>query len=127
MKISRRSIPVFLLTLLLSIQWTACGSSDKEKSKHLPDDKMEAVLTDIYLAEAYASSIPVDSTLKPKPPKNLDSLALFYTVILDKHKISYDDFAKSMDWYRNNPGQLDSIYRHMQLHVEHMKDKLLQH
>jgi hypothetical protein len=115
----------FVGTLLLATALLAACGGNKKKQTHLPDDKMQALLTDIYLAEAYTSSLPVDTTVKPRPGKNLDSLAVFYKTILDKHGVTYTEFSQSMDWYRSNPGQLDSIYRHMQVDVERTKERLL--
>lgn len=83
---------------------------------------MQEILLDIQLAEAYNSMLKPDSNAAPnKPIKNIDSLAQYYNIILSRHKVTYSQFKESMDWYRQNPDKLDSIYAHIQPNLAKMK------
>jgi hypothetical protein len=73
---------------------------------------MEAILQDIHLAEAYSVIVNQDSVHKSNE-KNLDSLALYYSVIFRHHKTDEKEFEKSLQWYKQNPEQLDSVYAKM--------------
>lgn len=83
----------------------SCTEADKP---HLPREKMKDIITDIHLAEVY-STLVTDSLHRPTN-KNLDSLALYYKSILAHHKVSLGDFQNSVDWYMQNPKELDSAY-----------------
>ena len=78
---------------------------------HLSPEQMKDVLLDMHLAESYSTIAGPDSVRKLG--KNEDSLTKFYTVILHHHGVTTAQFIQSMDWYRDRPEQLDSIYSKM--------------
>jgi hypothetical protein len=73
---------------------------------------MTSILTDMHLAEAYSTMAGRDSTHKGQV-KNIDSLEHYYKDILAHYHLTQEAFDKSMNWYRSNPGQLDSVYSGM--------------
>lgn len=98
-----------LCSLILCAGLLAC----KEEKYHLPPDKMENVLLDIQLAEVYSTMAGFD-TVNNIPAKSNDSLAKYYREVLQHHNITLDQFKKSLDYYRQTPDQLDSMYNRVQ-------------
>lgn len=97
-----KKVSVCLLALLLLV---ACK---QDKNDHLPADKMEKVLIDIQLAEVYSTMAGKDSVHTEL--KNNDSLAVFYREVLDHHGLTLEQFEKSLDWYREHPDKLDTVF-----------------
>lgn len=67
---------------------------------------MQAILFDFATVENYAS-------LKMMPgaqEKNKDTLSKYYAQVLQKHKISREDFSKAMDWYLNHPEEAKIVF-----------------
>lgn len=95
----------YILLLLLPLAITACTP----KSDHIPPKQMKKIMLDINLAESY-SSISKKDTAHKIAIKNPDSLAFYYKEILAHYKISQQEFAQSMQWYKEHPEDLDSIY-----------------
>lgn len=79
---------------------------------HLSQEKMKAVLTDIHLAESYSIVVNQDSAHQGSD-KNYDSLAAYYQSIFKHHGISKTTFEQSLQWYKQNPAELDSVYTKM--------------
>jgi hypothetical protein len=96
----RKSLLVLGILCLLG----AC----RKPETHLPPDRMIPILADLHLADAYSNMIR-DST-HPNAEKNYDSLAVWTNQIFAKHKITAKEFTKSLDWYRNRPVELDSLF-----------------
>jgi len=96
-------------SLLLCLVFFSCK---QETGDHLPQDKMEKVMLDIQLAEVYSTMAGYD-TVTHVPLKNNDSLAKFYREVLQHHNISLDQFKQSLDWYRQHPNVLDTIYNNL--------------
>ncbi len=84
----------------------------EQGGSHLPRKVMKEVLLDISLAEGY--SIMVKDSLHPAGSKNYDSLAVFYKDIFAHHNITQQQFEESLDWYKENTSELDSVYALMQ-------------
>lgn len=78
---------------------------------HLPHDKMEDVLLDVVIAES-ASALP-QTNRNAMGTKNWDTLAVYYAAIMSKHNVTPEEFTKSMDWYRNNQAELDTVLGHV--------------
>jgi len=103
------AIPYALIIIILLFVASGC----KEKGgSHLPRKVMKEVLLDISLAEGY--SIMVKDSLHPAGSKNYDSLAVFYKDIFAHHNITQQQFEESLDWYKENTSELDSVYALMQ-------------
>jgi len=87
----------------------------------LSKEKMQAVLTDINIAEIYAT-MSEDST-HPRGEKNPDSLGLYYKIIFDHHGIKKEDFDKSLAWYKAHPDDMDTVVNRMMGVVEKWNTK----
>ncbi len=97
------------LPLLFLFVFAACI---RKETPPLPPQKMQAVLSDIHLAEVY--SLVINTTANPpQNGKQLDSLAKFYATILKHYKLSEKEFEQGLDWYKNHPEELDSVYQRM--------------
>lgn len=83
--------------------------------------KMKDILTDVHLAEAYSSLIVKDSVQKKVFNKNIDSLALFYKIILNKHQVTLTQFDEALQWYSLHPQLLDTAYASVVPILERMK------
>lgn len=95
------SITVYSLTL------TSC---DNEQQPPIPVTEMGNILFDLQVAEDYsigkfADSIPHGSE------KNTDTLAYYYAMVLQHHRLSLDQLQKALDWYYAHPTIMDSVYR----------------
>ena len=45
--------------------------------------------------------------------KNLDSLSAYYKDIFAHYHVTQAQFTESMDWYKNHPDDLDTMYNEM--------------
>lgn len=97
-------------------------SCQEVTTSHLPAQKMEEILLDIHLAEAYSTMVPKDSTVRITD-KNLDSLSVYYKEVFDSHNITRQQFLSSMKWYKEHPVELDSIYTRMIPRISEMEGK----
>ena len=77
---------------------------------------------DINIAEAF-SSVVRDSAHKPGA-KNIDSLAVYYASVFNHYKITSDQFNESLEWYKNHPDRLDTIYTSLLVNVTTLQNKL---
>ena len=110
----RKKVALVLCILALA---TAC----KNKAAHLPPGKMAPILAELHVADVLSSL--VKDSLHSGPEKNYDSLALWTKQILHKHEVSMIEFNQSMDWYRDHPQELDSLYASVIPILEKMKTK----
>lgn len=85
----------------------ASCKAPKEKPP-IPFGEMKELMFDIHLAETYSQGL--GDTTGNKFDKNYDSLAVFYSSIFKHHKITFDEFNKALEWYRERPAQMDSLY-----------------
>lgn len=95
--------PVILLCVCLSL---ASCSQDRPP---LSQSEMIPIVMDLHLADAFSTQVRRD-TSRPGYEKNYDSLSVWTLRIFAQHKISKDDFNTSMDWYRDHPDELKSLY-----------------
>jgi hypothetical protein len=79
---------------------------------HLNQFQMQHLLLDIQAAEAYCTIVTADS-IKKGNPKNIDSLAQYYTDIFAHYHINKEQFNQNLDWYKQHPGDLDSVYNNL--------------
>ena len=95
----KRLIPVFFSLIFL----TAC-TQDKVPAGIMKPDEMVPVLLDMHLVEGYmgSSSLGEDSLKKVASG--------YYTLVYKKHRLSKEQFRKSLDYYSRRPELLDSIY-----------------
>lgn len=97
--------PGLLLFILLL---AACNMQSQAP---IPAEKMQKVLMDLHFAETY--SMMVGDTSHKAKNKNYDSLAVYYHDILQHYKISEEELKKSLDYYRDNPEEMDTVYNRM--------------
>ena len=84
----------------------------KQGGSHLSEQKMEAVLRDIQLAESY-SMVLKNNAVAFSGGKDIDSLACYYKGILAHHQITDQQLEESLRWYVGHPDELDSVYTRM--------------
>lgn len=102
------------LTLLLFFLCSGLACAQKETQAPIASEKMGKILLDIHLAEAYSIGLGDSSESGPKRfEKNYDSLKLYYATILAHHQLSLDEFYTSLNWYRDHPGIMDTLYLDM--------------
>jgi hypothetical protein len=86
-------------------------SCKEKEAGHLPPELMQKVLLDVNIAEAYSTFVK-DSTYKGGM-KNLDSLAAYYKRIFDHHHITQQQFNTSLDYYKQNIDEFDTVYNRL--------------
>ncbi|MFT4062271.1 MAG: DUF4296 domain-containing protein [Edaphocola sp.] len=102
MKISIK-YPLPILLLLLQ-----CACKQPQETPPIPDATMAKLLADVHLAEIYSQGLGKDS--KNRVEKNRDSLSGFYISILKHYDVSYEDFEDALEWYKERPSEIDSLY-----------------
>ena len=94
-----------ILILLLTLSaFSAC----QRDSAHLSPSKMAPILAELHIADACSTMIR--DSLHPQTEKNYDSLAKWTAQIFARHNTSMKEFNQSMNWYRDRPLELDSLY-----------------
>ncbi len=96
---------VFIFQLLIFIGCGAAVTNNPivEVQPTIAADKMQAVLSDIHLAEGLLATVE-DKTERDKIIK------IYYGQILSKHKVSTADFEQSMQAYFRSPIKLAALY-----------------
>ena len=106
------------LAALLSVVCLACKS---KAGSHLPPKVMQKVLMDLNIAEAYSTL--VKDSLHKAGTKNSDSLGRYYTDVLGHYKITQGQFTESLNWYKDHPTEMDSMYTDMLAIATRMQSK----
>ena len=104
MNTSNRLFTIIIITG--TVLFTACKHAADDY--HLPRKDMQRLMMDINLAEAYSVSAK-DSLYKPGT-RNVDSLSSYYQEIFDHYHITKAQFSQSLNWYKEHPDELDTIY-----------------
>ncbi|MEO6830556.1 MAG: DUF4296 domain-containing protein [Chitinophagaceae bacterium] len=107
--------------LKLSMLFLLLLFSCKKPTEHLPPSTMAPVLAELHIADAYSTMLH-DSTGK-NALKNYDSLARWTAEIFNRHHVTMEGFNKSMDWYRDRPLELDSLFAKVIPILDTMKSK----
>ena len=97
------------LFLVVTLCFYCCSCQNEGVHSHLSRQKMQLLLEDIHLAEAYSRIVSEDSTATSRE-KNYDSLARYYQIIFSHYNITDKEFEQSLDWYKKHPEELDSTY-----------------
>lgn len=101
-----QTLKLFLLSWSLLLI-AACSNEETISQAPIAPEKMQAILLDIHTAEYYSQGLGKhDGTFL----KEHDSLAQFYTTILQHHQIDLAQFKSALDWYTQHPLLLDSVY-----------------
>ncbi|MBS1643937.1 MAG: DUF4296 domain-containing protein [Bacteroidetes bacterium] len=109
---------VTLLALFLVFIFGACK---QKTTAHLPPEQMVPILADLFIADAYSATL--QDSLHKNELKNYDSLAKWTEHILARHQLTMTSFNQSMDWYRDRPNELDSLFARMIPFLDSMKSK----
>lgn len=96
----------FILISLFVLLITSCRSKDTKPGNVLPKEKMQAVLWDIMRADQFLSDYVFSRDTAADKKKESEKM---YARILSIHKISWEDFQHSFDWYSHRPGMLKPI------------------
>jgi hypothetical protein len=111
-----RIVIVFLLLFTI-----ACGQADRVPDGILSKEDMRDVLIDMNMADVYSSEsgdhgIPLPDSVRQHTVK------IYYTQILQLHKITAKQFRKSYDFYESHPDRLKEVYDMMKDVVAAEKD-----
>jgi uncharacterized membrane-anchored protein YhcB (DUF1043 family) len=87
-------------------------NKDEEPAGNIPADKLEKILYDMQLADVYSQSVRKDTT-ENYGQKNKDSLARYYNEIFAHYNVTSEQFQKTMNWYKEHPPKLDSVYNNV--------------
>jgi hypothetical protein len=99
-----RILSIFFLALLIS----SCKSS--LPGDILPPKKMQAVLWDVMQADAMAEYYAAKDSTFTRLSKHID----YYQKVFVIHKISKEDFTRSLAYYENHPSSLKPILDSLQ-------------
>ncbi|MCW3120868.1 MAG: hypothetical protein JWQ38_360, partial [Flavipsychrobacter sp.] len=91
--------------------FVSCKNKTAE-GNHMSPKIMQKLLLDINMAETL-SSFQKDSLHKQGGTKNNDSLAVYYKDIFAHYNITAAQFTEDLEWYKEHPEELDSIYTDM--------------
>ena len=106
-----RSLPILIFTVCL----LSCKSSVPKDV--LPPKKMQSVLWDVMQADEMAEYYSAkDSTFN-----SLSKHADYYQQIFFIHKITKEDFTKSLDYYENHPARFKPIIDSLQSFGERLQ------
>lgn len=89
----------------------SCGTRDKKESI-LPENKMRAVMWDMIRADQYVSDFLLRDSTKNKKEES----EKLYEQIFYLHKITRDEFKKSLDYYSARPNLFQPIIDSLALH-----------
>lgn len=94
-----------ILLLLVAFAGVSC-TSNKVPSNVLSQDKMQAILWDMFRAGNHVTShlLTKDSTLKSEPEQ-----IKWFNRVLTIHKVSEKQFKSSMEYYKSRPELLARI------------------
>jgi Domain of unknown function (DUF4296) len=94
----------FLLSIGLVIIIFSCARKEKQE-KILPEKKMREVMWDMIRADQYVSDFLLRDTTKRKK----DESVKLYDEIFRLHKITADEFKKSLAYYSSRPDLMRPI------------------
>jgi tRNA/tmRNA/rRNA uracil-C5-methylase (TrmA/RlmC/RlmD family) len=100
---------IYIFLIIFSFSFISCNNSknnsneeNKEFAK-ISKDTIILMLIDIHIADSYVSINPLGSKNKIKAKD-------FYYSIFEKYNYSKETFQKNIDFYSNNPKELDKMY-----------------
>ncbi len=110
-----RNCKVFFCLLI----FISCGNKNKIPEGVLKPDIMQAILWDVIKADAFTAEIIRKDSVKKTADVNLKLQQEIFTI----HKITRENFYKSYDYYKENPGKLKVIMDSMIAQAERNKAK----
>lgn len=103
-----------LLILFFAVFIFSCKSSVPDDV--LPPKKMQAVLWDVMQADAMAEYYAMNDSTFTGLSKHVD----YYQKVFSIHKISKEDFIRSLTYYENNPARLKPILDSIQSYGQNL-------
>ena len=100
-------IVVFLLLFTI-----ACGQADKVPDGVISKEEMRDVLIDMNLADVYSSENTEQGVPLPDSARQ-GKVKIYYTQILQLHKLTPKQFRESYAFYESHPDRLKQIYEMM--------------
>lgn len=94
-----------LFMFILASVLISCGSSSDRPGGVLPPKKMQVVLWDIIKADELVSYQSALDTIIDKKGKSIE----LYNHVLRIHKVSEEEFKRSMVFYQENPKELKVV------------------
>jgi ParB-like chromosome segregation protein Spo0J len=107
-----RQLKILAISLLLLAACKEASNVVADSEGRIPAKKLEQILHDIQLADVYSLSVRED-TLHQFGQKNPDSLARYYQEIFQHHGVTYDQFDKTIAWYKEHPANFDTVYQNV--------------
>jgi hypothetical protein len=95
----------FFLSIGFAIILFSCARNEKLDHNILPIKKMREVMWDMIRADQYVS----DFLLKDSTKKKKDESVKLYDEIFRLHKITADEFKKSLAYYSSRPDLMQPI------------------
>jgi hypothetical protein len=114
----RSSLLFLLLIILASCYRDNTEHVEFKKELIIPADKMEAVLTDMFLIEGAASYL----TNKGKPANN--KAKRYYEAVLEKHGVTEQQFEESMQYYAYHIDELDEIFEKVIINLSKLESEV---
>jgi Domain of unknown function (DUF4296) len=105
--------------LFCLVTFISCGNKEKIPAGILKPDKMQAVLWDIIRADAFTAEIIKKDSSKNATQEDLKLQQQIFAI----HQVTKDDFYKSYDYYKANPGQMKVMMDSMIIQAERNRDK----
>lgn len=92
-----------LLIASVIVVLNACSKSVERPATVLPEEKMQAVMLDLYLLDGAANAklMPIGDTTK----------VVYYNAILKKHNITLAQFDSSMVWYAKHLQVFEKMHK----------------
>ena len=111
-----------VLIFFLVFTLNSCNS-DKKMEISIPKNIIEkdsfiVVMTDFRLVEASIRQMVAKGENSQKMTK------YYYSFILKKHKITYEDFDYSLKFYSKDPKEMDEIYSKVVSNLNEMQSKV---
>jgi hypothetical protein len=94
----------FLFSIIFLLGSFSCARKEKQEGI-LPENKMREVMWDMTRADQYVA----DFLLKDSTKKKKDESVRLYDEIFRLHKITADEFKKSLAYYSSRPDLLGPI------------------
>ena len=102
----------FTIILFVAALLTSCELEDTPPATNIPAKTVEKILYDMQMADVYSQSVRKD-TSESYGIKNQDSLARYYNEIFTHYNVTYEQFNTTMQWYKEHPMNLDTIYNNV--------------
>lgn len=102
--------------------FSSCEVEDTIPATNIQAKTFENILYDMQMADVYSQSVRKDTT-ENYGQKNQDSLSRYYNEIFKHYNVTYDQFNTTMQWYKEHPMNLDTIYNNVLTRVSADEEK----